>query len=347
MKILYLKQSKDTVNNVYIRGLEENGVEVLNLYSKPRRISDLIKLVRFYRRERANIDLIMVGFSSPQLAIFMGLISGKKIIYNAFVSVYDRLISSRELAHRFSIKTFYYLILDFFASHLSDLTVVESNHQGEFFKKNFKLPEKKIYRAWAGVDENRFFYDPAISKSDSFTVLFRGMFLPESGVEYAIKAAKILEKDDIKFIIIGGGPRLQETKELIEELKPSNLKLIDDFLPQDRLNKLMQSSHLILGQLSDHARLIKTIPYKAYESVAMKLPYLTASNSGILELLTSNETCFVCDPADAESLSAKIIWAKNHPTELERVAENGYKLYQDQLSSHILAQNLLDRIRQL
>ena len=347
MNLLYLRQSKDTVNNVYIKGLEENGVEVLNLYSKPRHISDLIKLVRFYRRERANIDLIMVGFSSPQLAIFMGLISGKKIIHNAFVSVYDRLISSRELAHRFSIKTFYYFILDFLASHLSDLTIVESNHQGEFFKKNFKLPEKKIYRAWAGVDENRFFYDPAISKSDSFTVLFRGMFLPESGVEYAIRAAKILEKDDIKFIIIGGGPRLHEIKELIEELKPSNLKLIDDFLPQDGLNKLMQSSHVILGQLSDHIRLTRTIPYKAYESLAMKLPYLTASNQGILELLKNGETCITCKPADPRSLADRILWIKNNYLLAEKVAENGYKLYQDQLKSHILAQNLLDRIRQL
>ncbi|MDP3697328.1 MAG: glycosyltransferase [Candidatus Taylorbacteria bacterium] len=346
MKILYLKQSKDTVNNVYIRGLEENGVEVLNLYSKPRRISDLIKLVRFYRRERANIDLIMVGFSSPHLAIFTRLISGKKIIYNATVSVYDRLILSRELASQFSIKAAYYLLLDFLAAHLADLTMVESNCQAEFFHKNFKVPQRKLYRAWIGVDENRFFYDPNIKKRDEFMVVFRGAFLPESGVEYAIKAAQVLEKENIKFIIIGG-QNLPEVNKLIVELNPSNLELITDFMPQDKLNQLMQSSHISLGQLSDHPRLARTVPYKVFESLAMKLPYLTASNKGILELVKTGETCITCEPANAGSLAEKILWARNNPQELEKIALNGYKLYQNELRSHILAKNLLDRIQEL
>lgn len=342
MKILYLRQSNDPVNTVYVRGLEENGDQVLNLRFKPG-ISDLIKLARFYRKEKNNFDLIIVGFSSPQQAILMGLISGKKVINNAIVSVYDRLIVSRELASRFSIKAAYYLLLDLMAAHFADLTMVESNHQGEFFNKNFKVPGRKLYRAWIGVDENRFFYDPNIKKREGFTVVFRGAFLPESGVEYSIKAAKILEKEDIKFILIGG-QRLSEVEQLIAELKPSNLELITDFLPQDKLNVLMQSSHLSLGQLSDHIRLTRTIPYKVYESLAMKLPYLTASNSGVLELVKAGETCITCEPANAESLAEKILWARDNPQELEKISQNGYKLYQDELRSHILAKNLLERV---
>ena len=61
--------------------------------------------------------------------------------------------------------------------------------------------------------------------------------MPEAGVEYAIKAAKILEDKNVKFIMIGGGILLGKTKELIKELKPANLELITDFLPQEKLRK--------------------------------------------------------------------------------------------------------------
>jgi len=79
----------------------------------------------------------------------------------------------------------------------------------------------------------------------------------------------------------------------------------------------------------------------------MKLPYLTASNTGILELLTPDKTCLICKSANAESLAEKILWAKEHFQELEEIAENGYKFYQKELTSYILAKNLLDKIYSL
>jgi len=109
----------------------------------------------------------------------------------------------------------------------------------------------------------------------------------------------------------------------------------------------MQKCHISLGQLSDHPRLIRTLPHKAYESLSMKLPYLTASNTGILELLTPDKTCLICKSANAESLAEKILWAKEHFQELEEIAENGYKFYQKELTSYILAKNLLDKIYSL
>lgn len=343
MRILYLSQSGDPVNIAYVRGLQENGVGVLSLIFKPQ-IRDFIKLAKFYFKEKNNFDLIIVGFSSPQLTIFANLISDHKIIYNAFLSSYERMIISRKLAPRFSLKAVYYWLSDFLAAHSADLIVVETEHQADFFKKNFKVSEKKVFRGWAGIDENKFFYDSAVSKFDDFTVLFRGAFLPEAGVEYAIKAAKVLEKEKIRFIVIGGGHLLEKTRKLVAELKPANLEFITDFLPSDKLRETMQKCHLSLGQLADHVRLTRTIPYKAFESLAMKLPYLTAANSGILELLTPDKTCLTCRPADVKSLTEKIWWAKNNYSQTESIAENGYWLYQNQLTSRVLAAKLINEI---
>lgn len=341
--VLYLNQSHDPLNVVYAKGLQKNGVEVLSMYFKAS-IRDFFRLAKFYKNEGKKYDLIIVGTDSPHLVFFMKLISDKTIIYNAPLSTYERMIVSRNLAPKFSIKAFYYWLLGFMVVHFADLTLLESNHQVEYFKKVFKASPKKLFRAWVGLDDDNFFYNPAIKKFDDFTVLFRGALLPEAGGEYAVKAAKILENKNIKFIMICYGMFLEQTRKLIGELKPSNLTLVTSFPAYSELREIMQKCHISLGQLSDHVRLTRTIPNKAYESLAMRLPYLTAANSGILELLTPNETCLTFKPADVESLAEKILWARDNYQEADRIAQNGYELYQNKLRSDILARDLLDKL---
>ena len=196
-KIIYISNTRldYSLNSACIKGLSENGVEVVGFYVKGGGIRGLIKTVSFYLHNSGDIDAVMIGYDSPVLVALFRPFCRKKIIYNAALSVYERMIISRELASRFSVKAVYYWFIDFVAVHLANLVIVETDHQADFFKKIFKISGKKIYKSWIGVDENKFFYNPALPKYDSFTVLFRGAFMPESGVEYAIKAAKILDED--------------------------------------------------------------------------------------------------------------------------------------------------------
>lgn len=346
MKIIYLSQTRldYSFNVVLIRGLRENNVEVVGAYIRNRGLLGLFNTLSFYKQNRNNADVVIIGYDSAALVPFFRFFCRKKIIYSTFLSLYERMIISRKLALKFSAKAVYYWLSDFLAMHSANLILVESDHQAAYIRKLFKISASKMYKNYIGVDEGIFFHNPSITKFETFTVLFRGQFLPESGVEYAVKAAKILENEGINFIIHGGGHNAGKVKKLAEELNPRNLKLILNFLPTEELRILLQKCHLGLGQLSDHPRLKRTIPHKAYESLAMKLPYLTAYNTGILELLIPDQTCLTCNPADAKSLAEKILWAKNNYFRVKEIAENGYKLYQNKLKSKILAKNLLDKM---
>ncbi len=346
MKLLYLTYTKPdySLNAVCIKGLRENGIDVLDCHIKDRGMRGFMDALSFYRHNLKNTDIIFVGYDSPALVIFLRLFSRKKIVFNAFLSVYERIIVSRELADRFSIKAIHCWLLDFLAVHFADLTRLESNSQADYFKKLFKVSERKLYRSWVGVDEDNFFYVPEISKFEIFTVLFRGQLMPEAGGEYVVKAAKILEDKNIKFIMIGGGVFMDKIQKLLNELKPTNLDHFTDYIPHDKLREMMQGCHLSLGQLSDHDRLTRTTPLKMFESLAMKLPYLTAPNKAILELLTQDETCLVCNPADSSSLAEKILWIKNNYSFAEKIAENGHRLYQDKLMLKMLAKELIDKV---
>lgn len=348
-KIIYLTYTRPeySLNLVLIKGLKENGIEVLEFYSKDKGIQGFLKALSFYRNNSKNADLVAIGYNSPALVGLMRLFCRKTIIFNAVLSEYERMIISRKLARPFSLKALYYWFLDFTAVHLADLTLLESAHQIGFFRKMFKVSKKRLYRNWIGVDKNKFFYDPSIKKLDVFTIVFRGALMPEAGAEYVIKTAKMLEGKNCKFIMVGGGLLSNKIKQLIEDVQPMNLEYIADFLPDEELRKTMQKCHISLGQLSDHPRLTRTLPHKVYESLSMKLPYLTASNTGILELLTPNKTCLTCNPADAQSLADKILWAGDNYSEVDQIAERGYELYLKELRSDILARNLLNRMKEL
>ena len=343
MRISYFSHSrlKNSVNAVYIKGLIQNGCN-LETYKTSQSVSGYFGILKTISSNKP--DLIMVGYDSPQLVIFCRLFTRKKIIYNALCSVYERLIISRALARPFSPRAIYYWLIDFLAVNLANLVMVETDSQVEYFRKLFWAKQKKLFRAWTGADEDIFYYNQDVKKFPIFTAIFRGQFLPESGVEYVVYAAKILENESINFIIHGGGQNIDKIKKLIEKLNPRNIKLTTDFLPAEELRTLMQKCHLSLGQLSNHPRLERTIPHKCYESLAMRLPYLTTANKGIFELLKDGETCITCEPENAESLAGKILWAKNHPQELERITEKGRVLYKDKLSSRILAKKLLAHI---
>ncbi len=344
-KIIYLSNTRldYSLNAVLIKGLRENNVHVLDVQIQ-KGILGLVRALSFYKRNSKDTDMVMVGYNSQLLAFFLRAFCRKKIIYNAVLSEYERMIISRQLARKFSFKGVYYWLLDFLAVHSADLILVESNEQANFFNKLFKIPKKKLYRNWIGSDEDKFYHDPSVSKQDVFTVLFRGALMPEAGAEYIVKAAKILEGENINFILIGGGLLLEKTKKLIKDLDLKNVRHITDYLSYDALRTMMQSCHISLGQLSHHVRLKRTIPHKTYETLSMRLLYLTSANTGMLELLTPDETCILCNPADEHSLASKILWIRDNHSIAEKIAENGYKLYQSKLKPVILAKNLLDKI---
>jgi len=346
VKILYFSFSSLDIssNVVYIQGLRKNGVEVVEFHTKPVGIRKYREILSFYFKNRKNADFLMVGYHSPQIVMILKLFSRKAIVYNALCSVWERMVLSRSLIPRFSIKSLYYWLLDFFATQFSRLVMVETENQLKFFQKYFFLPKNKLFRALTGADETKFFYDPAIQKFPEFTVVFRGRLLPEAGAELIIPAAKQLEDKGVKFLMLASGYDLPKILKTIEEQKPKNLQLISDFLPIEELRKRMLASHLSLGQLSAHPRLERTIPHKAYDSLATKIPYLTARSAGIMELLTEGETCLAFNPGDAGDLAAKILWARDHREEIKEIGEKGWQLFQRELTAKHLAKNFLEEL---
>ncbi len=330
---------------VYLRGLEENGHEILHCNDgSPTFLKKIRQIAKKHGKVKNKYDTMWVGYTAHTLVPFARLISRKKIVFNALGSLYEGVIVSRHQAEPISFRGAYCWLVDFLAFHCASVSLIESQAQKNWLKKKFFLRDNKLAVAPTGVDDNLFIHNPAATRSKIFTVLFRGGFLPESGIEYAIDAARILRGEDIKFRILGKGQMENKVREMLASFDSKNIEWIPHRLEESELLRLMQECQLSLGQLSSHDRLTRTIPHKAFESIAMKMPYLTARNKAVLELLTENKNCFCCNPADAEDLAEKILWIKNNPALAASIAENAHEFYRAQLAPRILAQRVLNFI---
>lgn len=342
-------------NEVYIQGLKKNGVEVVecNDFSK----SKFLKYWNLFRKHwkiRRKYDLMIVGHiwrttshSDHFVVPFARLISRKKIIYNAMCSAYETAILSRGVSEKNSFNAKLYWLTDYLACRLASLVLVETEEQKNFYIKNFKINERKCIRIWTGANDKEFFVEQ-VNKNKEFTVIIRGGFLPETGIEYVLKAAKKLEDENINFLIIGLAKTEKIEKnieDIIENTKPKNLKFITGYVSIAELRKIMLSCHISLGQFGENERIERTIPHRAFESLALDLPYITAESKGTKELLTDRINCLFVKRADANDLAEKILELKNNQELRKKIAENGYKLYQEKLNPKVLGKELLEMIK--
>lgn len=343
MKFFYIHSGNNYPPDKHlIDGLKEDGHTVFEMTENYQEGGKYFRFAKRFLKAVVPCNAIIVGYGLPFFAVIARLLSSKMIIFNAVSSQYEANIISRGTSRPLSPTAMKWWFLDFISFHHSEKILLESKAQIDFIHKLFLVPRKKLVRSWMGVDEEVFFRDPNVKKNEKFTVLFRGRFLPESGILTAIETAKILEDKDVQFRIIGHGFMYREVNALMDNLKPKNIEMIHERLPDDELRMKMLECHLSLGQLADHPRLSHTLPCKLFESLALGLPYLTARNTGVFELLKEGETCFAVPPNTPNELAEKILFLKSNPELLSTVASNGHKLFVEKLTSRKLAEEVVD-----
>lgn len=322
-------------------GLRQNGHSVTTYSETNTGIKKYFSLAHKFLAHKEPHDTVIIGYTLPHFVPLIRLLTIKKIVFNAVATQYEANVISRNTYGSHPLMTLKWWLVDFASLHLSSKVLLESNAQIDFVHNLFFVPRKKLVRSWVSVDEDIFFRDHSIKKYSEFTVLFRGRFLPESGIDTIIKAAKILESKGVNFLIIGHGFLYRTVNKLMSELHPQNVTKIEEFLSYDELREKMLACNLSLGQLADHPRLTRTLPFKLYESLALGLPYLTGRSAGVLELVEDGETCITVVPNEPTELAEKILFLKKNPEMLTKVGKQGYLLYQEQLTSKKLAEEFI------
>ena len=184
-----------------------------------------IDLIVKHWKIRNSYDIMIVGFQGIQAVILAKLLTRKTIIFDAFASIYDSMVMDRKSVKVNSFVAKYYWWLDKISMTLADIVLFDTNENIDYVAKEFGIKKEKFRRIFIGANTGVFYPVERESHSKNFTVLFYGSFLPLQGIDYIVKAAKLLEEENIIFEIVGWGPEKERVMELFDNLKPNNLFL--------------------------------------------------------------------------------------------------------------------------
>ena len=296
-------------NRVIIRGLQENGVEILFSNTSVRGWRKFVDLWRKYRSLKREFDIIVVGYSDSRFMIpFVRLIShrlfsgqaGKKIVWDAFYSLYDSWVLDRRLVGPGSLKAKYYWFLDWLSCKLADLILLDTDAHISYFSKTFGIKNSKFIKVLVGTVDDMFYPKSIQKTSSNFLVHFHGNFIPLQGVEYIIRAASLLNDHNIQFQIIGQGQEYGKIKKIAEELNLKN---------------------------------ITWIGYVAYEELSNYIskakPLISADTPAMQELFTDRKDIMFCNLANSKDLADKILELKNNDNLRNEIAQSGYELFKE------------------
>ena len=349
MRVLYfgIYNPSYARNWVIINGLRKNGIEVIELFEKPSK-SSLFRLAIRYLLLKEKFDLVIVGFPGQEIMFLAKMIIRKPIIFDAFTSHYGGYILDRKRSSPTSLMARYYRFLDTWSCKFADVILLDTQAHIDFFIREFGLPASKFRRIWIGANDDNFkpvnrqdLFKQVLPVNDKFKVIFFGTYVPLQGVEYIIRAAKVLESQkDVIFQFIGKGQDRNKCIELSKNLGLKNIEFIDMMKPED-LRIEIAKSDIVLGLFGDTPKTPIVIPNKVYEALAMKKPVITADTPAIRELFDDNDM-FLVPAANPHKLAQAIIELKNSPELRMKFSENGYRKFIDRASSKVLGQEVRD-----
>ena len=321
----------------YLEGLRKIGVNAEFVQLDPK---NLIKTFWAFREKTSRRDVFVIMSPSHYLVPFARIFLGKNVYLDAGWSLFEGSIISRRQMGFIGTNILKAYLIDITASFFAKRIFLESNAQKAFYCKIFLVRKKKCSVIYTGVDEAQFkinsnFQTPSDLFKNSKIVLFRGKYTAEAGLAVLAQASKLLSAEKITFWILSPGiPKKLEFS--------SNTIVINTFVDsKQNLAKIYSEASLTLGQLSNHTRLKRTIPHKAYESAFLSKPYLSARSNGILELFTEDEDIFCFNAGDEKDLAKKIKMFFTNFSDYEKIGINMRKKYDLDLSQDDLANRFL------
>lgn len=310
-----------------IKGLQKNGVEVLECNDRNKNLAIRLKNIALsYWEIRNSTHMIFVcgaGQAYVPLAKFLGILTGKKVVLDAFISYYHVHVKDNKDAGRFSFKAAYFYALDFFGCLLADLVFLDTPEHAEYFQNKFFLSKRKLAVFPVGSDEDVYFPRPRIL-ADKIKVFCISSYYPIHGMEYVIEAARILlPHGNIELWLYGDGPRKREIQKSAENLKNVHFGGRVDPI---QLPKIMAEADICLGQFGETEQAGMVVPFKVWDAIAMGKPVITRRNTP-LERLFSDREIFYVEAGDPGSLFRAISSLAGDPELRARMAERAYRVY--------------------
>lgn len=203
-------------------------------------------------------------------------------------------------------------------------------------------PQEKLVWNPYGINTDRF--APAHEEAArNSTFLFVGRFVSKKSPQTTIQAFYEVSKHfpDARLTMAGGGPLLEESKALSQELRINDKIIFAGVLPSEEISRLLkQSCCFVQHSVTPPDGDMEGTPNTILEAAAAGLPIVSTRHAGIKEAVIEGKTGYLVDEYDTVGMTEKMIAILSSPERAVAMGQEGRK--------HILQNyTLTNRIAQL
>ncbi len=336
-----------------LESLRRNNIKVYECRSRANSIiTRLFSLTKQYAKIFKKIDVLMVceaGHTYVPLAKILALITRKPLAFDAFISKYQVDVIERKKALPGSLKGKYFYFLDKLSCSLADLVFMDTSEHVDYICELINLKKEKFSYFLIGADDNLFYPMENRKKTGAIPqILFVGSFIPLHGVEYIIKAAHILEKENFNamFKMVGEGMMREKAERLVRKLNIKNVEFFDN-VPYEKIPEIISESDINLGQFSASKQVQIVIPIKVYESMAMRKPVITGYSKAIERIFKHKKSIYFCEIENEFLLAESIKDLITNEALRNKIADNGYKIVKNKMTPMVIGEKIKNDLTKL
>lgn len=341
-------------NLILRRGLAHHGVEVVEC-----RVSTRLNtrqraaaLAPQFREIADRCDVIILAEFNQTLAWFAGILAWryrKRLIIDAFTSLYDSAVHDRAEVAPVSLPALRYWLADYLALHLPQSRQIhriltDTDQHRCYFERAFRANRDNIAVIPVGASQE-WFDTPHFSRNDDCTLIsFYGSYIPLHGVETILHAAQRLQDHkSLRFELIGRGQTYPAMRALAQSLGVTNVQFLDR-VPSDELPALVARADICLGIFGTTAKAQRVAPNKAFQTLALGKPLISADTPGLREFFTPNEHLLTAPPGEPELLAETILKLVSSHALREQLGKAGRARMEAAYTETAVGRMLLDAI---
>ena len=228
--------------------------------------------------------------------------------------------------------------------HDAAVVITVSDYNKKYFAEKFpKIDSEKIKVIHCGVDLKKF--SPRnVAKEKIFTILSIGRLTEKKGFDILLKACEILKEKQIPFdcqIVYVSGNFEKELFRLYDSLDlKESVQFVPELPQEEIINSYLRADCFVLPCIIAGNNDRDGIPVVILEALAMELPVVTTSISGIPEVVVDGKTGLLVKPGSADELAAAIMRLYSDPKLRQKMGKSG----RDFVNKHFEISSTVDRL---
>ena len=346
-------------NWILEKGLTEQGFRILECRTLQKgfigKYTDLMRKFWSVHRECDVILVTFMGYYFMPLAWVLATLTGKILIFDGLVSMYESEVEDRRRISRFDPRAWFLFFLDWFSYTVADRVLLESPVYGTFLSRRYGTPADRFLFLPVACRTDIFrpatmarVASPARPKQGDirkFRVVYQGRFLPIHGVETILDAAAEIQShgiEDIEFHLIGKGQTEPAMKRRAAELGLRNV-LFRGFLPTlDDVAQELRAADIGLGTFQKSSKADLCMPHKVYEVLASSVALITIESTAAKAIFGSEEVALFIPPEDGKALAEAILRLKRDTALRESVTARGHEFFLQNFQPAMIVQPLTE-----